>query len=64
MKRESATVMPIPAPSERYVHRKSRETFTLRIVPNDVYGRTHKLRNAENYWEGTKEEFERDFERA
>jgi hypothetical protein len=61
--KDETPVMPIPV-SDRYVHRKDRESYSLRVVAGDPHGRTHKLHNAEHYWEGTKEEVEKEFERA
>jgi len=46
-----------------YVHRNNREVFTLRVDPNDLYGRTHKLHNGEHHWEGTEAQFTAEFDR-
>lgn len=39
------------------------EEFQLKIVEDDELGRTHKLKNNEHFWEGTKEDFKKEFEK-
>lgn len=39
------------------------EEFQLKIVEDDELGRTHKLKNKEHFWEGTKDQFKKEFEK-
>jgi len=39
------------------------EEFKLKIVEDAEDGRTHKLKNNEHFWEGTKEQFKAEFEK-
>jgi hypothetical protein len=53
----------IVRPKRRYVHRETRESFELAIVEGDPHERPYKLRNGLHYWEGSKDDFEKSFER-
>jgi hypothetical protein len=48
----------------KFVQNDSGEEFALAVVESDPIGRTHKLRNDEHFWEGTKDEFRAQFEKA
>jgi hypothetical protein len=41
----------------------SGEDFALCIHPPDTYGKTHSLKNSLHFWQGTKEEFRKTFEK-
>ena len=46
-----------------YKHKVTHHEFGLKLDEDDVRGNTHKLKNRFQYWEGTKEQFEADFEK-
>lgn len=50
------------APMFRY--KRTGDLYGLKIVPNDAEtrGKTYRLKNELNYWEGTKAQFEQEFE--
>lgn len=45
----------------KYVRSSDGETYALAVVPGDINGRTHKAMNSEHYWEGTYEQFKKEF---
>lgn len=46
-----------------YVKTDDGEEYGLAVVESDPLGKTHKLRNEEHFWEGTKDEFKAQFEK-
>ncbi len=45
----------------KYTRRSDGEEYALAVVHGDINGRTHKLMNSEHYWEGTYEQFKKEF---
>jgi len=63
-KNEPALVMPKPEDYKgSYTQNGTGEEFGLAVVESDPLGKTHKLRNDEHFWEGTKDEFKAQFEK-
>lgn len=44
-----------------FIHADQQEKYALAIHEPDAYGRTHSLKNTIHSWQGTKEEFNRVF---
>jgi hypothetical protein len=40
------------------------EPYGLKVIPDDVYGHTHHLKNNDHYWSGRKDQFELQFVEA
>lgn len=47
----------------KFLKESDGEVYGLCVVENDPLGRTHKARNDEHFWEGTKAEFKEQFEK-
>lgn len=48
----------------RYINKADGETYALAIIPNDVRGKTHKLKNTVHFTEGNEDWFRLNFDKA
>jgi hypothetical protein len=46
-----------------FIYTATGEEFGLKKVEDDPHERTHHLKNEHHYWEGTEDEFKKDFEK-
>lgn len=49
---------------KRYKYLANGEVMRLKIVPNDVRGKTHKAKSQNLFWEGDEEEFRKHFDQT
>lgn len=47
--------------SGEYTRASDGEVYALAVVENDPLGRTHKAINSLHYWEGTEDQFKKEF---
>ena len=47
-----------------WVYKRDGSLFSLKVVPDAEFGRTHKLKSQRHFWEGTEEQFRQQFERV
>lgn len=46
-----------------FISKADGEPYALAIIPDDIRGKTHKLKNSAHFWEGTEAEFKEAFDR-